>query len=90
MPRMPVKRSTRFWNLSSMIDHRANRITPLAFPNGNGPELIAQGLLEWAQKHPVRLVHIQPGRPSQNAYIERFKRTFRHEVLDAHIFEDLE
>jgi putative transposase len=56
----------------------------------NGPELISKRLACWAQEHHVELLHIQPGKPAQNAYIERFNRTFREEVLDAYLFDDLE
>jgi putative transposase len=56
----------------------------------NGPELISQRLACWAQEHHIDLLHIQPGKPAQNAYIERFNRTFREEVLDAYLFDELE
>jgi putative transposase len=59
---------------------------PEAIRLDNGPELTAETFVEWAEKHGVKLLFIQPGKPNQNAFIERFNRSFRQEVLDAWLF----
>ena len=56
----------------------------------NGPEFISYKLNEWCQINHVELLYIQPGKPTQNAYIERFKRTFRNELLDVYVFDHLD
>jgi putative transposase len=46
--------------------------------------------MEWAEKQGVTIQHIQPGQPQQNAYIECYNRTVRHEWLDQYIIESIE
>ena len=55
----------------------------------NGPELIAQPFIDWCADHRVAIHDIQPGKPDQNAYIERFNRSYRTEVLNAHLLESI-
>ena len=56
---------------------------------GNEPEFISKELSLWAKKHRIAIDYIQPGKPTQNAYIERFNCTARHEWLDMHEFETI-
>jgi len=55
----------------------------------NGPELTSVKMADWAEEHGVELEFIQPGKPTQNSFIERFNRTYREEVLSFYIFKRL-
>lgn len=56
----------------------------------NGPEYVSGTLMAWANKRGIKIEYIQPGKPQQNAYIERYNRTVRQEWLDQTIFDTIE
>lgn len=56
----------------------------------NGPEFTGKVFANWCATEGISIKYIQPGRPMQNAYIERLNRTFREDVLDAYQFQNLE
>ncbi len=56
----------------------------------NGPEFLADAMKEWARQHSVHIHFIEPGKPNQNAYIERFNKSVRTEVFDAWVFPSLD
>jgi putative transposase len=55
----------------------------------NGPELTSKHMQLWSEEHDVELLFIQPGKPTQNAYIESFNGRVRAELLNAHWFHTL-
>jgi putative transposase len=55
----------------------------------NGSEFISRKLDGWCKENDVMLVFIQPGCPTQNAYVERCNRTIREELLNAYVFKTL-
>lgn len=63
---------------------------PRAIRCDNGPEFLAHRFVAWCAERAIEIRYIQPGKPNQNAFIERFNRTFRHTVLDLYLFDDLE
>ena len=62
---------------------------PEAVRVDNGPEFTSKDFELWAKENDIKIHYIQPGKPMQNGYIERFNRLYREAVLDAYIFFDL-
>ena len=62
---------------------------PTALRLDNGPEFTADAFVDGCEERRIALHHIQPGKPDQNAFIERFNRSYRTEVLDAYLFDSL-
>jgi putative transposase len=73
--------------LENVIEWRGK---PKAIRCDNGPEYISRNIMEWAAKQRISLEHIQPGKPQQNAYIERYNRTVRYDWLAQYLFNSIE
>ena len=67
----------------------AQRGRPAAIRSDNGPELTSRHYLGWCEERAIRPLHIQPGRPMQNGYIESFNGRLRDECLNATSFATL-
>jgi len=79
---------SRLVRLFSLLE--AERGLPATLRTDNGPEFLGAEFTDWAEAHGMTIQYIQPGKPNQNAFIERFNRTYREEVLDLYLFEDLD
>jgi putative transposase len=62
---------------------------PSAIRVDNGPEFTAQPFVDWCTDRGVAILYVQPGKPDQNADIERFNRTYRTQVLNAQLVESV-
>jgi putative transposase len=81
---LPAARVVRA--LDNIIEWRGK---PRAIRVDNGPEYVSSTLTQWAERRGVVLSYIQPGKPQQNAYVERYNRTVRQEWLGQHIFDSI-
>lgn len=73
-------------SLQELSEHRG---LPKFIRVDNGPEFISDRLDSWCKLNKIQLIFIQPGEPTQNAYIERFNGTFRRDVLNAYVFKTI-
>lgn len=73
-------------SLNNIIEWRGK---PSCLRCDNGPEYISSKLVKWATEHQITMIYIQSGKPTQNAYIERFNRTARQEFFEMHLFESI-
>jgi putative transposase len=62
---------------------------PVEIRCDNGTEFIAKAFCGFCSTSGINHLKIQKGKPMQNGFIERFNRTFREDVLDMHIFENI-
>lgn len=82
-----LKSSRVLW----VLRHLVNRYcAPTKTRMDNQPEFIAQLAHQWSQANGIEFKYIQPGKPMQNAYIERFNKSFRDGVLNACLFDSME
>ena len=62
---------------------------PKYLRSDNGPEFISRSFRKFCCTHRIRHRRIEPGKPQQNSYIERFNRSYREDILDMYAFSNL-
>lgn len=82
-----IKSSRVIWVLRHLI-HKHGK--PQKIRMDNGPEFIAKIAGEFSELFGIEFKYIEPGKPTQNAFIERFNKSYREGVLDSYLFEKID
>jgi putative transposase len=82
-----LKSSRVMWVLRRLVNRYGK---PQKIRMDNGPEFIAHIAQKWSEMNGIMFKYIQPGKPTQNAYIERFNRTYREHFLDMYLFDSID
>ncbi len=82
-----LKSSRVIWVLKHLINRYGK---PHKIRMDNGPEFVAKLAKEWSHANEIAFKYIQPGKPMQNGYIERFNKSYRGGVLDAYLFDTID
>ena len=69
---------------------RLGRKLPKTIVCDNGPEFTSKAMFFWAKKTGTKLHFFQPGKPTQNAFVESFNGKFRDYCLNLHWFASLD
>ena len=75
------------WVLNHLINKKGR---PKKIRMDNGLEFIAKIASEWSMMHDIEFKYIQPGKPTQNVFVERFNGSYKRGVLNKYIFEDID
>ncbi len=90
-PDMEIDRSLPAERVIALLERlEKSRGLPRTIVVDNGPEFASKALHAWAYSRGVELHFIEPGKPVQNAFIESFNGTCRHECLNAEVFTSVE
>ena len=81
---LPTKRVIR--KLEMLLQKRG---IPKQIRSDNGPEFISKELAKWCKQKGIEWLFIEPGKPTQNGFIERKNGTLRREFLNTHLFDSL-
>lgn len=89
-PALEVDTSFASRRVTRLLDEIiAERGQPWAIRCDNGPEFTSRHFLAWCVERGIELIHIQPGKPTQNAYVESFNGRLREECLNVNWFQNL-